>query len=216
MIAHFHVPHQDRRAATPIAQNSFQPLALLTSHWHPSWSASPTPVIEPTKCAIRSMFKKGMHGRTLLDVNDLVREVLTMVDVDLRNQRVSVKIDLRSDLPQPLADRGQLYQVFVNLITNAIEAMGSVTDRARVLRVSSDVIQESSDVAVTIEDSGTGIEGKNTDRIFEPFFTTKSTGTGIGLTICGSIIESHGGSLRTYANKPYGTIFQVTLPSSAL
>jgi signal transduction histidine kinase len=115
-----------------------------------------------------------------------------------------------------VADRGQLQQVFLNLITNAIEAMGSVTDRARVLRVSSDIIQESSDIVVTVEDTCMRIEGKDKDRIFEPFFTTKSTGTGIGLTICRVIIEAHGGSLRISTNKPYGTIFQVTLPSGDL
>jgi signal transduction histidine kinase len=94
--------------------------------------------------------------------------------------------------------------------------MVPIVDRARVLRISSDVIQESSAVVVTIEDSGTGIQSKDRDRVFEPFFTTKSTGTEIGLTICRLIVESHGGSLRASANRPYGTIFQVTLPGGDL
>jgi signal transduction histidine kinase len=165
---------------------------------------------------IRSMFKKGAHERLSLDANDLVREVLTMVELDLRKHRVLVTTDLRNGLPQLLADRGLLQQVFLNLILNAIEAMGSVTDRARALRVSSDIIQEPSGVAVAIEDSGIGMKVEDRDRIFEPFFTTKSTGTGIGLHICRSIIESHGGTLRVSPNKPYGAIFQVTLPSSDL
>jgi signal transduction histidine kinase len=165
---------------------------------------------------IRTMFKKDAHGRLLLGANDLVREVLAMVDLDLRNQRVSVTTDLCNNLSQLLADRGQLHQVFVNLIMNAIEAMGSVTDRARVLRIKSDISPESSDVVITVEDTGMGIADKDKDRIFEPFFTTKSTGTGIGLSICRSIIESHGGNLRASANKPYGTIFQVTLPGGNL
>ena len=135
-----------------------------------------------------------------------------MVDIDLRTQRVSVSIELREGLPQLLADRGQLQQVFLNLIMNAIDAMRSVTDRVRLLRIRSDNGQESSSVLVTIEDSGAGIDRNDKDRIFEPFFTTKSTGTGIGLTICRSIIESHGGTLRASANKPYGTIFHVALP----
>jgi signal transduction histidine kinase len=96
---------------------------------------------------------------------------------------------------------------------NAIDAMRCVTDRARLLRIRSDIIQQSSDIMVTIEDSGTGVERKDKDLVFEPFFTTKSTGTGIGLTICRSIIESHGGSLGISANTPYGTILHVTLPS---
>jgi signal transduction histidine kinase len=162
--------------------------------------------------SIRSMFKKNARGRRLLDANELLREALIMVDLDLRNQRVSVATDLRDGLPRLVADRGQLQQVILNLIANAIEAMDSVTDRARRLRVTSDVTQNMSGVVVTIEDSGTGIEDKNREHIFEPFFSTKPAGTGVGLAICSSIIESHGGSLGMSANKPHGTIFQVSLP----
>ena len=165
---------------------------------------------------IRSMFKKSAHGQILLDVNELVRETLTMIDLDLRTYGISVKTDLRNGVPQLLGDRGQLQQVFLNLISNAIEAMSSVTDRARNLQVRTNVVPESSDVVVTVEDSGTGLGGEDKDRIFEPFFTTKSTGTGVGLTICRVIIESHGGSLVASANKPYGAIFEVTLPSGDL
>jgi signal transduction histidine kinase len=165
---------------------------------------------------IRSMFKKGAHGQVLLDVNELVRETLSMIDLDLRTYGISVETDLRNGVPQLLGDRGQLQQVFLNLISNAIEAMSSVTDRARNLQVRTNVVQESSDVVVTVEDSGTGLGGEDKDRIFEPFFTTKSTGTGVGLTICRVIIESHGGSLVALANKPYGAIFEVTLPSGDL
>jgi signal transduction histidine kinase len=166
--------------------------------------------------SIRSMFKKDIHGRALLDANDVVREVLKMIELDLRIQGVSVATELRDGLPRLLADRGQLQQVLLNLIMNAIEAMAPVKDRARVLRIRSDVIQESSGVLLTIEDSGTGIDRKDKDRIFEPFYTTKSTGTGIGLAICRSIIDSHGGSLQVSANNPYGTIFHVALSSGAL
>jgi len=164
--------------------------------------------------SLRTMFKKGVHGRVWFDINDLIREVITMVDVDLRTQRVVISTNLREGLQPMLADRGQLQQVFLNLSMNAIEAMGSVTDRGRQLRLKSDSNQEASGVLVTIEDSGIGIDRKDKDRIFEPFFTTKSAGTGIGLTICRSIIESHGGTLQASANKPYGTIFHVALPNS--
>jgi signal transduction histidine kinase len=165
---------------------------------------------------IRSMFKKNSHGRLPLDVNDLMREVLAMVDLDLRTHRVLVATDLRNDLPQLVADRGQLHQVFLNLVTNAIEAMDSTTDRAHQLLVSSNMIEGSSDIVVRIEDSGRGIEGGDKDRIFEPFYTTKPTGTGIGLAICKSIIESHRGNLRASVNKPFGAIFEVTLPTGDL
>lgn len=161
---------------------------------------------------LRAMFKKDVHGRVWLGVNDLVREVLTMADIDLRTQRVTVSTELREGIPLLFADRGQLQQVFLNLIMNAIEAMHSVTDRTRGLRVTSDIIRGSSDILITIEDSGAGIDRKDKDRIFEPFFTTKSTGTGIGLNICRSIIDSHGGDLRASANNPYGTIIHLVLP----
>jgi signal transduction histidine kinase len=165
---------------------------------------------------VRSMFKKDAHGRQLLNANDLIKEILTMADLDLRNHGVSVESDLRIDSPRLVADRGQLQQVFLNLVLNAIEAMSSVSDRARVLRISSDLIEASTDVVVTVEDSGIGLEDENKARIFEPFFTTKSSGTGIGLAICQRIIDAHGGSLQASANKPHGTIFRVTLPSGAL
>ena len=98
------------------------------------------------------MFQKGAHGQILLDVNELVRETLTMVDLDLRTYGISVKTDLRNGVPQLSGDRGQLQQVFLNLISNAIEAMSSVTDRARNLQVRTDVVQESSHIVVTVED----------------------------------------------------------------
>jgi signal transduction histidine kinase len=164
---------------------------------------------------VRTMFRKNMHRRAWLSVNDLVREVLAMVDVDLRIQGISVTTELREGLPQLLIDRGQLQQVFLNLIVNAIEAMRSVTDRVRLLRITSDVIPESSGVLVTVEDSGTGIAEHSKDHIFETFFSTKSTGTGLGLTICQSIIESHGGSIQASSNNPHGTIFLVALPLAA-
>jgi signal transduction histidine kinase len=161
------------------------------------------------------MFKKDVHGRAWFSVNDLVRDALASLDIDLRTQQVSVSTELREEVPRLFADRGQLQQVFLNLIMNAIESMRSVPDRTRRLRLTSDVVQGSSDILITIEDSGVGIDGKEKDRIFEPFFTTKSTGTGIGLTICRSIVDSHGGSLRASPNKPYGTIFHLVLPITA-
>jgi len=163
---------------------------------------------------IRSLFKKDIRGRARVDVNELVREMLKSVDADLRAQQISVTTELREGLPQLHANRAQLAEVFLNLIMNAVEAMYSVTDRARLLRISSDIVEESSSVLVSIEDAGTGIDSKDRERIFEPFFTTKSEGIGIGLAICRAIIESHGGSLDASANHPHGTIFHVALPKS--
>jgi signal transduction histidine kinase len=160
--------------------------------------------------SIRSMFKKDGHEKSLLDLNDLVREVLTMADAELRTQRVSASTELHEGLPQVLADRVQLQQVFLNLVMNAIEAMGSVNDRARLLRVRSE-IHDASGILVTVEDSGMGIDTIDRDRIFDTFFTTKSTGMGMGLSICRTIIEAHGGRLWASAGTPHGSTFSVTL-----
>ena len=165
---------------------------------------------------IRSMYKKGSHGRGWLDVIDLVQDALTTAEIDLRTHRVSVSRELHNQLPQVFADRGQLQQVFQNLIMNAIEAMHVTPEGSRVLRIRSKIVRESNNIIVSIADAGTGIGENDKDRIFEPFFTTKSAGTGIGLTICQSIIESHGGGLRASANRPSGTIFEVILPIGAL
>ena len=165
--------------------------------------------------SLRTMFKKGTHARAWLDVNDLLRDVLTMVDVDLRTRRVAVSTDCArtsrdcSPIEEPIATSISEFDAM-----NAIEAMRPVFDRVRHLRVMSDIVQDSSGVLVTIEGTpGQELIRSDGDRIFEPFFTTKSTGTGIGLTICRSIIESHGGTLRASTNKPYGTIFHVALPT---
>jgi signal transduction histidine kinase len=122
-----------------------------------------------------------------------------------------VRTEMIDELPQVLIDRVQLLQVILNLVTNAIDAMGSNNGRARVLRLRSER-HESAGVMVTVEDSGTGIDEENMDRIFEAFFTTKSHGMGMGLSICRSIVESHGGQLSASRRHPYGAVFQVVLP----
>jgi signal transduction histidine kinase len=164
---------------------------------------------------LRAMFNKTAPGRVLFDVSDLVREVLAILDLDLRAQRVLVSTAQRAGLPRILADRGQLQQVFLNLITNAIESMRSVSDRDHKLRISLDFLEGTPEIRISIKDSGPGIDQQDEKKIFEPFFSTKPTGMGIGLTICQSIVVSHGGSLRAFANKPYGTIFEIVLPADA-
>jgi signal transduction histidine kinase len=161
---------------------------------------------------VRTMFKKSAHDRRPLDVNRVIRDALGAVELDLSLQRVTVETDLDSDLPPVLADSGQLHQVFVNLFTNAMEAMSVVAGRRSVLTVRSGIGAGSSDIAVTVEDTGVGIADTDSGRIFEPFFSTKVAGSGVGLTICQVIIEAHGGTLHDSPNKPFGAIFRVTLP----
>jgi signal transduction histidine kinase len=161
---------------------------------------------------VRTMFRKSDHDRKLLNINRIIRDALATVELDLSLQRVIVETDLDHDLPPVLADSGQLHQVFVNLLANAAEAMAAIAGRASVLTVRSGMMAGSSDIAVTVADTGVGIADQDSRRIFEPFFSTKVSGSGVGLTVCQVIIEGHGGSLQVSANKPYGTIFRVSLP----
>jgi signal transduction histidine kinase len=163
--------------------------------------------------SVRIMFSKSTHDRRSLNLNTVVRDVLSTVELELRLHHVIVNMSLENRLPLILADSGQLHQVFLNLITNAIEAMTDVVDRPCVLTVTSRTVANSSEIAVTVEDTGIGITEKDGDRIFEPFFSTKSAGGGVGLTICQVIIRAHGGKLEVRANQPYGTIFRVVLPA---
>jgi signal transduction histidine kinase len=160
----------------------------------------------------RTMFKKSTHTPQLLNVNEVVQDVLSTVELDTRLQHVTVKTDLDNALPPVLADSGQLHQMFLNLFTNALEAMTGVTGRPGALTVTSSFAAGSSDIEVTVEDTGVGIADKDRNQIFEPFFSTKAAGSGVGLTVCQVIIKAHGGRLEVRANEPYGTIFRVILP----
>jgi signal transduction histidine kinase len=158
------------------------------------------------------MFKKGGEKKVPLDLNGLIQDVLGHVRAELRTQGIVVKTGLSRPLPLVLGHGGELQQVIINLVRNGADAMRSVSDRPRVLRVGS-VSDDSGGVLVTIEDSGTGIDPKDVDRIFEPFFTTKSQGMGIGLSICRSIIESHHGRLWASSRIGHGAVFNIQLPA---
>jgi signal transduction histidine kinase len=162
--------------------------------------------------SVRTMFKDSSHDRQPVSVNTVVRDVLSMVELDLRLQGVSVRTDLDKDIPPVLGDSGQLHQMFLNLVTNAIEAMSSVDGRARHLTITSQIV-DGSDIAVTVADSGAGIAAGDRSRIFEAFFSTKAAGTGVGLTVCQVVLKAHGGRLEVAANKPFGTVFRVVLPA---
>jgi signal transduction histidine kinase len=163
--------------------------------------------------SVRKMFKESAHERQWLDLNKVVRDALATADAELRQQGVLVKTDLDAELPPVFADSGQLHQVALNLITNALEAMAAVPDHPSVLRISSGMVPGRTDVTVTFEDTGIGIPHNDISRILEPFFSTKTTGTGVGLIICRVILKAHGGSLHINANKPRGTVVGVILPS---
>jgi signal transduction histidine kinase len=173
---------------------------------------------ERTIQSVRAMFSNAGDGRdaqlrTPVDSNELIRESIAILRGELEAAKIILQLELTKELPLVSADRGQLQQVLLNLITNAADAMSGVTDRARVLKLTSRAI-ESNAVAVSVEDTGTGIDPRAVDRIFDAFFTTKSNGMGLGLAICCSIVESHGGTVTVEANVPHGSIFRINLPSS--
>jgi C4-dicarboxylate-specific signal transduction histidine kinase len=161
--------------------------------------------------SIRGMLAKGGQERVQLDVNELIREVMTLVRADLRHHGITVRAELAEDLPRLSGVRIQLQQVLLNLIANAVESMASVEQRARALTVRSQRAGDC-DIVVTVEDSGSGIDQADLERVFEPFFSTKPEGMGMGLSICRSIIQAHGGRIAVAPARDGGSVFQVRLP----
>jgi signal transduction histidine kinase len=160
---------------------------------------------------VKMMFKKDTAERTRTDINELIGEVFTLMHVELEKSSIEAKSGLTSGLPQVSIDRIQIQQVLLNLARNAVEAMSLVTDRPAVLRIRS-ALTEAGEVVISVEDSGPGIGPENMDRIFEPFFTTKPKGMGMGLSICRSIVEAHGGHLNVAPRGLYGSVFTLVLP----
>jgi len=213
-----------------IAHEINQPLAAIAANANAGlrWLSRPAPDIEEVHAAlkrinndahraseviqsVRSIFKKAPQQGASVNVNDVVLEVLALVHGELMNYHVAAKPDLDQFLPQVRADRVQLQQVVLNLVMNAVEAMGSVQDRARQLNVASRR-HEPNGVLITVQDTGPGIDPDGKDRIFNAFFSTKSSGMGMGLFICRSIVEAHGGRLWATPAQPRGTIFHLVLP----
>ena len=217
--------------AASMAHEIKQPLTAIVTAGSAGlrWLSRPTPELEQVRAVlklvvsegnrasqvvdgIRAMFKNDSREKALLDVNEVIREVIALLLFKLQKHQITVQAELISELPPVLADRIQMQQVVANLVANAIEAMETVTDRPRTLRVKS-VIRKPSGVLITVEDSGPGIDPENADRIFHPFFTTKSEGTGMGLSICRSIIEAHDGSLSLRSASDRGSVFEILMPS---
>jgi PAS domain S-box-containing protein len=161
---------------------------------------------------IRALMNKMPPQRGALGVNDLLRETLAVIDNELRSRQIVVATDLAEPCPTIIGDRVQLQQVVLNLIMNGVEAMSLVADRPRVLRIRSR--RDGPDnVIVGVEDSGTGLDPVIAERIFDPFFTTKAGGMGMGLSICRSIIDGHGGRLWASPAPSHGALLQFTLPT---
>jgi PAS domain S-box-containing protein len=163
---------------------------------------------------ISDLTKKTPPRRDNLEINGAIREVIEFTRGEAVKNRVTVRTELADRLPLVRGDRVELQQVILNLVMNGIEAMQSVEDRPRELVIRS-VQDETQQVRISVTDRGVGISAENADQLFNPFFTTKSSGMGMGLSICRSIMEAHGGRLWVTANVPQGATFQFTLPVNA-
>ena len=164
--------------------------------------------------SIRTMFKNEPPMRTKVNFNDLIQQVTTITAGSIKSNNVVLNVDLAGD-PPPLVmgDPIQLQQVILNLVMNAVEAIGHSGHGARVLLLRTEVRSDGT-VLTRVVDSGPRVDPKVAERMFEPFFTTKPGGMGMGLAICKTIIEAHGGSLTAFPNTPQGMEFQIVLPRS--
>jgi C4-dicarboxylate-specific signal transduction histidine kinase len=163
---------------------------------------------------MRDHVKKAPPRRETFDLNEAVSEVVGMVRTAIAKDGIAVRTRLMDGMMPVQGDRVQLQQVVLNLILNAAEAMSSVEKGAKELSIRIEQARASGGVLVEVRDSGSGIDPENLERIFEPFYTTKTSGVGMGLSICRSIIDAHGGRLWAEANEPRGAIFQFTLPAA--
>jgi signal transduction histidine kinase len=160
---------------------------------------------------VRALVSKATDQKAALHINDVINDVISLVQHELIIHQVSTRLELSPDLPLVIADRIQLQQVILNLVINGIEAMQPVADRPRelVIRTCQD---EARQIVVTVKDCGVGLAAENAGRLFDAFFTTKSSGMGMGLPICRSIIGAHGGRLSASGNAGPGATFEFTLP----
>ena len=158
---------------------------------------------------VRALFKRTALEKVLLDVNEVIREVLRLLDSYPARKQVAIDTMFDPDLPPILADRVQLQQLVLNLMLNALEAVEPISGRAKKLSVRS---RRAEDHAVVIQISDNGIGLDHPETAFEPFFTTKAEGMGLGLAICRSIVAAHDGKLSAERNVGFGTTFTVTLP----
>ena len=161
---------------------------------------------------IRALIRKAPARKDSIDINNTILDVIALTRSEVLRHGVSLQTDLATGLPLIKGDRVELQQVILNLILNAVEAMSCLDEEARELRISTNT-DTSNGVLFAARDTGPGLDPTSEDRLFEAFYTTKPDGMGMGLAICRSIIETHGGRLWVTANEPRGAVFQFTLPS---
>ena len=213
-----------------IAHEVSQPIAALLTNAETAvlWLARQPPNLEKAKplidrivgdgkraadilSRIRDFSRKAPARKEDLEINEAILEIMGLTRVAMSEHSVSVKMQLSEGLPHVLGDRVQLQQVILNLMMNAIEAMSEVEEGPRELLISTSEAELGS-LLVEVSDTGPGLPPANLARIFEAFYTTKASGLGMGLSICRSIIQNHGGRLWATPNQPRGTVFCMMLP----
>jgi len=220
--------------AASIAHEINQPLAgvVTSANAGLNWLANDPPNLLKTREAIERIVRDGTRAgavlariRTLLkktsptkarvSMNQVVREVVALAGGELRQHNVELAEELDSTLPAIIGDSIQLQQVLLNLIMNAVEAMAGVANRAKTLRIRSELVDLDGKpiVSVKVSDTGVGLSASKAEQLFEAFYTTKPEGMGMGLWISRSIIESHGGKLTAQSNDGPGATFQILLPA---
>jgi C4-dicarboxylate-specific signal transduction histidine kinase len=216
-----------------IAHDVSQPLTALVTSANAGlrWLGRPEPDLDEVRTLLARIVKDGHRaGEVIADIRskfgedrnepsavspyEVIADVLALVDDELGSRRISVRNEMPAGLPQLMAERARLQLAFFNLLVNAIEAMESVTDRDRVLTITSQLC-DSDDLLITFEDSGMGIDPDYMDRLFEAFVTSKAHRAGMGLPICRKIIEAQGGRVWASACHPHGSAFFVRLPIAA-
>ena len=194
------------------------------------WLARDTPDLEEARAAamrimkdgtraseiinrIHLFFKKSTPEREPVDINGVIREMIVLLRTEMARYSISVRTELATDLPQVMGDRVQMQQVMMNLIMNSIAAMKDVDGKRELVIYAQRA--EDEDLLVCVRDTGVGLPPHQADKVFDAFFTTKLDGTGMGLSISRSIIESHGGRLWATDNCPRGASFHFILPAKA-
>jgi PAS domain S-box-containing protein len=215
------IAHELRQPLTAILSNAEAAQCLLAAE-PPDLDevrAALTEIVDDNERAatvierLRDLLKPGKHERLPLDINEVAREVLLLVRAEAVEKNISMRLDPSVDPLPVLGDRIELQQVLMNLVLNAFEAMSRVEDSSRQLLV--ETRQEARDaVAVSVSDTGVGLEGETLEHLFDPFFTTKPEGLGMGLAICRALVADHGGRLWATGNSGRGATFHLTLPAS--
>ena len=219
--------------AASIAHELKQPLAAVVIDGGGAlrWLARQPPGIDKARSSVERMIKQadrathiidGLRDLTkqnapraeVVDLNEAIAEVIALTYSEAVKTGVTVSTRLAPQLPRVQGDRVQLQQVMLNLIVNAIQAMSGIGEGARELQISIDAVPSEGGVRVGVRDTGPGLSPESLSRLFEPFYTTKPEGMGMGLSICRSIIEAHGGRLWAIPCEPQGALFQFTIPAT--